>query len=122
MNARLHSRLTKFVALLALCALTLTAAPRAQAQHSLVSWGLDFYGQVSQTPTTGNYIAVAAGLYSSVAIRSDGRLVAWGDNFNGQVSGPKNDTGTYTAIASGYVHVVAVRSDGRLAAWGLNAA
>ena len=98
----------------ALCTLALLAsAPaNAHAQGSLVSWGYDGYGQVSDTPA-GNFFAVAAGSVHSVAIRTDGSLVSWGSGF-GQVSGP---AGTFIAVAVGDFHNVAIRADGTLVSW-----
>lgn len=84
---------------------------------SLVAWGYDEYGQVSEAPTTGMYSAIAAGAVHSVAVRSDGSLVAWGFDF--WVNGTPT-TGTYTAVAAGGSHSVALRGDGSLVAWGEN--
>lgn len=118
MHTRFKSFAIKRGALLALCALTLAAAPRAQAQSALAAWGSDEYSQTSATPTTGTYTAVAAGLYHTVALRTNGSLIAWGwDGDYGQVSNTPI-TGTYTAIAAGGSHTVALRTNGSLVAWG----
>jgi hypothetical protein len=36
---------------------------------SLVSWGRDYLGSVSNTPTTNDFTQVAAGGYHSVALK-----------------------------------------------------
>mgnify|MGYP000073448542 CR=1 FL=1 len=40
-----------------------------KSDGSLVSWGNDSHGAVSNTPTTNDFTQVAAGSYHSVAIR-----------------------------------------------------
>ncbi len=56
-----------------LCALAVLAAAPANGQaQDLYAWGRDNWGQVSNTPTTGYYLTVAAGGAHNVAIRSDG--------------------------------------------------
>src|SRR5262249_15633860 len=123
MQIYVRSLCVKLGALLMFCVLTLLAAPHAQAQGGpLVAWGIhdgssSDFGQVSGAPTTGTYIAVAAGLYHSVALRSDGSLVAWGWDGFGQVS-QTPATGTFKAVAAGFDHDLAIRSDGSLVAWG----
>ena len=87
---------------------------------SLVAWGIDGrtpadYGQVRHTPAGNHFVAVAAGDYHSVALRSDGSLAVWGGD------GPVGDTpagNDFVAIAAGSWHSVALRSDGSLVAWG----
>jgi alpha-tubulin suppressor-like RCC1 family protein len=81
-------------------------------------------------------IAVAAGQYHSVALKSDGTVWTWGLNTNGQlgdastnqrtspvqVKGP-GGTGTLSdikAISCGDTFTVAVKNDGTVYAWGLN--
>ena len=84
---------------------------------SLVAWGLDDSGQVSNTPVGNDFVAVAAGLRYSVVLKSDGSLVAWGLDGDGQVSltPAGND---FAAVAAGEDHSVALKSDGSLVAWG----
>jgi alpha-tubulin suppressor-like RCC1 family protein len=85
---------------------------------SLVSWGSDGFGQVSNTPTTSDFIYVSAGNWHSVALRSDGSLVSWGRNSYGSVIHTPT-TNDFTQVAAGYGHSVALKSDGSLASWGL---
>ena len=81
--------------------------------------------------------AVAAGLWHSLAVKTDGTVWAWGDNLHGQlgdgttaygrdapvqVKGP-GGSGWLTeiqAVAGGYGHSIAVKTDGTVWAWGRN--
>ena len=111
------------LAVAVLAVVAVIAAPAARATSilptggSLVAWGFDGTGQVSGTPTGSDFVAVAAGTYHNVALRSDGSLVSWGHDAAGQVSGTPAGSG-FAAVAAGYWHSVAVRSDGSLVSWG----
>jgi hypothetical protein len=83
---------------------------------------------VSRAP--GEWPAIAAGGYHSVALRSDGSLWAWGDNIFGQLGlgdtsdrnvptrvGTAND---WVAASAGGYHSLALKKDGSLWAWGWN--
>lgn len=63
--------------------------------------------------------AIAAGLYHSLALKSDGTVVAWGRNLEGQTNVPPNLNGV-TTIAAGSAHNLALKSDGAVVAWGAN--
>jgi uncharacterized repeat protein (TIGR02543 family) len=85
----------------------------------LVAWGRDLYGRVINTPVGNDFVAVAAGPYHNVALKSDGSLVAWGRDDYGQVS--NTPTGNnFVAVAAGTYHSVAIKSDGSLVSWGQN--
>lgn len=84
----------------------------------------------------GDVIAIAAGGYHSLALRSDGTVWAWGYNVYGQlgddtttdrrtpvqVKGPDGNgyLTNVTAIAAGPYHNLARKSDGTVWAWGRN--
>lgn len=84
---------------------------------SLVAWGLDDCGQVSDVPTGEPFRAVAGGGHHSMALRPDWSIVSWGDDSSGQVSGTPTD-GSYIAIAAGEAHSLALNGNGSIAAWG----
>ena len=72
---------------------------------------------------------VAAGLYHTIALRSDGSVWAWGYNNNGQNGdGTTTQSNTaeqvissgITAVAAGAYHSLALKSNGTVLAWGLN--
>ncbi len=83
----------------------------------LVSWGNDGTGQVSKTPTGGDYVAVAAGGDHALTIHDNGSLVSWGYDYYHQVRDTPIGTG-FVAVAAGDFHSVAMTSDGRLVSWG----
>ena len=83
----------------------------------IVGWGNNTYGQAS-SPAGNDFVAIAAGGYHSLALRSDGSLVGWGDNSNGETNVPAGND--FAAIAAGAYHSLALRSDGSLVGWGLN--
>ena len=110
---------------------------------SLKAWGENSSGQLgnnsnsnSSTPVGviglgGTVTAIAAGVYHTVALISDGTVKAWGNNGYGQLgdgttthsSKPVTVTGlggAVTAIAAGDYHTVALMSDGTVKTWGYN--
>ncbi|MZG88400.1 RCC1 repeat-containing protein, partial [Staphylococcus aureus] len=75
-------------------------------------------------------IAIAGGVYHTIALKSDGTVWAWGYNGYGQL-GDGSTTNRSTpvqvsgltdviAIAGGYYHTIALKSDGTVWAWGHN--
>ena len=104
---------------------------------SVVAWGYNTAGQVTGIPTTtapysaianpvtlkgqvlSRVIAIAAGVYHSVALRSDGSVVVWG-SWEDQTAPVAAQSGV-TAIAAGYEFTVALKNDGSVVASGLYA-
>lgn len=98
-----------------------TAGQAGTRMGSLVAWGGEGSWDKGQTKVPGgnDYVAVAAGMYHSLALRANGSVAAWGDHTFGQCNAPAGDD--YVAIDAGFHHSLALRADGRLAAWGSNA-
>jgi len=86
------------------------------------AWGYDLGAGMTRVPRGLNdAIAVAAGGYHSLALRSNGTVVAWGANQYGQAAVPAGLTGV-TAIAANAYDSIALRSNGAVAHWGSRAA
>ena len=87
----------------------------------VVAWGAGVYGE-SEVPAVaqGEVMAIAAGAFHSLALKTDGSVVAWGATNYGQTTVPVAARSGVTAIAGGYNHSVALKSDGSVVAWGLN--
>jgi alpha-tubulin suppressor-like RCC1 family protein len=87
-----------------------------------VSWGDDDgspheHGQVTDTPTGTDFVAVAAGDFHSLALKDDGSLVSWGYDHADQVTDTPAGTG-FVAIAGGVDHSLALKDDGSIVSWG----
>ncbi len=65
----------------AILALAGLLAPSLIAQGSVVSWGYDGYGQVSNTPPGTGFVQVAGGRHHSLALHQDGSIASWGWDF-----------------------------------------
>ncbi|XRB07697.1 hypothetical protein NFJ02_32g82480 [Pycnococcus provasolii] len=76
-------------------------------------------GQAPPNGVDGEFVAVAAGGYHSLALRSDGTIACWGHNGDGQAP-PDGVAGDFVAIAAGSTHSLAIRRDGTIACWGAN--
>lgn len=118
------------------------------ADGSVWAWGQNYNGQVGDGTSANvrtlpvrvsglrDVIAIAAGGYHSLALRSDGTVWGWGWNVEGQVGsgslaqqdvptrvvgpGGAGFLGGAVAIAGGHYHSLALRSDGTVWAWGWN--
>lgn len=84
----------------------------------VMAWGNNELQQVSLPVGLTNVTAVAAGRYSSLALKSDGTVVGWGRAEYGSTAPvPAGLTGV-TAIAAGAADSFALKSDGTVVAWG----
>ncbi len=83
-----------------------------------------------QVSDLSGVIAIAAGEYHSLALKSNGTVWAWGRNNYGQLgNGTTTNKNTpvqvsglssVIAIAAGTFHSIALKSDGTVWAWGVN--
>jgi S-adenosylmethionine hydrolase len=64
-----------------------------------------------------NVVAVAAGHYHSLALKSDGTVVAWGTDNRGDTAVPAG-LSNVVAVAEGDGFSLALKSDGTVTAWG----
>jgi alpha-tubulin suppressor-like RCC1 family protein len=111
-----------------------------QTTGTLWAWGSNTAGAVGnssaaalvstpiQIGSATNWSEVAAGVATSMAIKSDGTLWAWGNNDKGQlgigtttnVSSPvRVGTTTWTKVSTADYITAAVRSDGTMWVWGM---
>jgi alpha-tubulin suppressor-like RCC1 family protein len=105
------------------------------------AWGANYLGQLGDGTTTASLvpkqilssslsevIAITAGYYHSLALKSDGTVWTWGKNSNGQLGDgtttnilvPKQVLSGVIAIAAGAFYSLALKSDGTVWGWGYN--
>lgn len=106
------------------------------------AWGLNNFGQLGNSAIGGgrkppskvigltDVIAVAAGHYHSLALKSDGTVWAWGININGelgdssginqQVPVKVHSLDNVISIAAGISHSIALTSENEVFVWGDN--
>ncbi len=84
----------------------------AQVDGTVSSWGTDFPA-ISIVPSDlGGVVATGAGMYDSVALKSDGTLRNWGPGARYDLSGVSH----VVAIAVGEDHTLALKDNGEV--WG----
>ena len=66
---------------------------------------------------SGQFVAISAGHYHSVGLRSDGTVVCWGGIGVGS-DGYYAPEGQFIAVSAGNDHNVGLRSDGTVVCWG----
>ncbi len=112
-----------------------------KADGTVLAWGNDAGGQLGDNATledkptpvvvsgASNIIAISAGYFHSLALKSDGTMFSWGNNSRGQLgdSVVKADKPTpvavsgasdIVAIGAGSEHSLALKADGTVLAWG----
>jgi len=118
---------------------------------TVAAWGYNVDGQLGNSSTTNSSVPVlvtqsgvlagktvvsmAAGIYHSVALCSDGTVAAWGYNYEGELGNNSTTNSSVpvlvtqsgvlagkavVSIAAGGDHNFALCSDGTVAAWGYN--
>ncbi len=87
--------------------------------NQFLAWGENTWDQATMPGPTTNGMALAAGAWHSLLLRSDGTVLAWGDNWEGQCNVPAGLSGVLAVAAGGY-HNLALRADGTIVAWGAN--
>ena len=94
------------------------AAPTSPGQ-SILGWGDNTYGETSGIASLAGHdvVAISAGDFYSLALKSDGTVVAEGYNADGRATVPPGLTGVI-AISAGGDHSLALKSDGTVVAWG----
>ncbi|MBN1984260.1 MAG: hypothetical protein JW795_22225 [Chitinivibrionales bacterium] len=105
--------LFKLLLLLCFCIASLQAN-----QTPLIAWGSNDYSQ-SNVNNVSELVAVDAGVYFTIGLKSDSTVVAWGKNDFGQCDVPPDLKGVI-AISAGHYHALALKSDSTVVAWGKN--
>ena len=93
------------------------AALRVFSPSSVVVWG-NLWNQGTPPDGLTGVVAVAAGNYHTLALKSDGTVVGWGDDTYGQTDVPSSLTNGVVAIAAGGYQSLALKSDGTVVGWG----
>jgi len=94
---------------------------------TVVGWGYDASGLLSQPAGLTDIVAIAAGYTHNLAVRRDGTVVPRGDyfyytNFSELVTNIPADLSNVVSVAAGLHFSLALRSDGTVVAWGDNTA
>ncbi len=89
---------------------------------NVAAFGDGSFGQSTVPGQAANAIAIAAGAWHNLALRTDGKVVAWGNDSSGQCDVPATlqNAQDAVAIAAGGYHSLAIRLNGTVIAWGAN--
>ena len=90
--------------------------------ETIECWGISDgssgdFGQVTDTPTTANFIDVAVSSNATCAVEKTGAVQCWGNDNDGLVSDAPLDE-VYTAVFSGWFHACALNQSGEVICWG----
>src|SRR2546422_248994 len=94
--------------------LILNSQGHAAGDTKIVAWGDNTYGQTNVPAGMSDIIAISAGAYQSLALRSDGYAFAWGDNRYSQGTG----LGRFEEVVGSSQFNVGLVSDGTVLRWG----
>jgi hypothetical protein len=81
--------------------------------------GNNSFGQSAVPVITSGVMAVSAGAWHNLLLRSAGKVVAWGDDSAGQCDTPTNLIRVVGIAAGGY-HSLALTAEGAVVGWGAN--
>ncbi|MCJ7581630.1 MAG: PxKF domain-containing protein [Candidatus Aminicenantes bacterium] len=82
------------------------------------TWGWSDQGQGLPPTDNWGFIAIDAGDYHNLGLKSDGTVIAWGANGVGQCNVPADQR--FIAVSAGGYHSLGLKSDGTIVAWGWN--
>lgn len=87
--------------------------------NPVIAWGDNRIQQSTLPYGLTDVVALAGGLYHSLALKADGTVTTWGGNAGGALNISPGLTNIVAIAASGY-HSLALGSDGKVTAWGNN--
>jgi alpha-tubulin suppressor-like RCC1 family protein len=94
--------------------------PEAVVLKTVAAWGNNDFEQATAPVRLDQVKAVSAGVWHSLAVRTDGSVVAWGLNASNQIVVPET-LSDVTAVAAGGLHSLALRTTGEVVGWGSDA-
>jgi alpha-tubulin suppressor-like RCC1 family protein len=97
-------------------ALTVIAVP-TPTSGTVAAWGDNSHGQCAVPAGLSNVIAVAAGYWHSLALKSDDAVVGWGDEPGAGESTVPAGLSNVVSIAAGDYYSLALKSDGTVVGW-----
>ena len=89
--------------------------PTPPCPLSVVGWGNNSDGQLTPPAGLTGVVAISAGYFHSLALKSDGTVVGWGNSY---YATPPAGLSNVVAIAAGLFHSLALKSDGTVVGWG----
>lgn len=95
----------------------ITSKPATLEFGSVTAWGIEHLGATVPPADTSNIVALAAGGYFNLALRSDGTVLAWGNDIGGQVTSAP-DLSNVIAVSACGANAMALTEQGTVVAWG----
>jgi M6 family metalloprotease-like protein len=86
---------------------------------NILAWGDNSEGQCSVAARATDALAIGAGAWHNLALRTNGYVLTWGSDYSGQCDAPPTSTDAL-AIAAGGFHSLAITPGGTVVAWGAN--
>jgi hypothetical protein len=100
---------------------TVSSKPAALRLQNIMIWGNRGIGATNVPVGLTNAIAIGAGEYFFMALRSDGNIFAWGDKYYSPTNLPYG-LSDVMAIAAGKEHGLALKANGTVVPWGQSSA
>lgn len=96
---------------------SVTSGPASLEFGSVTAWGIERFGATMPPPGTSNIVALAAGGYFNLALRTEETVLAWGNDSNGSVASARG-LSNVIAVAARDGNGLALMEGGTVAGWG----